>query len=575
MLIKMDKFFEYAEKYVDGIKEAIENYIEDPSISPDKKAVIIINIFSMICAITAAQPLPFADIFILTPLQTVMVYFIAKALNYPINQTKAQELVSYILGIIGYGFLAQHGVLALYKILVPILGSVPTIPVVYGFSAGIGFASKAIIDARMRDKTLSKEEIKRIQRIEKQRAEKELKSKGILSPNLLIKELENTLQQGQEFGKYRKTLKQLSSVLMQERVELEQKTKILSEYKEYFKNISQSEKKELEQYHERYEYSLSQLYVKKNQLDKELQKLSSDLRKAAQENGDLNELLDKFYETENKWKKIISQIEEIQKVYFDVLTQKSIYYKNNIEKLERAKIESQQTFFTDEDIHILKGLLQFIEHEKTSLQEFKSKIAENAELKRQIEMLESDAEKIIQENYELINQLKQKEIEFTQKEMEIEALKKQIDELNRQYQHLLNSFNKNRQHKRNAIVNRFLKCWPEVILTDKVIDDMVDRINNENIQNTLEKEIRNIIDNKTNLSNIKKIHIEGVFEVKFHDRYRMYFARNGNKIHLLRVGTKATQEQDIDWIRNNYKKVLELSNGNENRGYPPHLSERL
>jgi len=100
------------------------------------KSVIIT--YSVICAIVAVQPIPFADIFILTPIQILMGVEIAKKYGVKVGKLESKEVVKQILGVIGMGIIAQQLGLAAARIFWPIFGSIATVPVVFGLSYGMG-----------------------------------------------------------------------------------------------------------------------------------------------------------------------------------------------------------------------------------------------------------------------------------------------------------------------------------------------------------------------------------------------------------------------------------------------------
>jgi hypothetical protein len=62
--------------WINRIKEKIEREVTQietrEDLSTEEKVSRIIHMFSATCAAAAAQPLPFADIFILTPIQAYM-----------------------------------------------------------------------------------------------------------------------------------------------------------------------------------------------------------------------------------------------------------------------------------------------------------------------------------------------------------------------------------------------------------------------------------------------------------------------------------------------------------------------
>ena len=62
--------------------------IDDLDISDDKKIEKIIILFSTVCAAVAIQPIAFAEIFILTPIQAFMGTRIAKIRGYSFSMTE-------------------------------------------------------------------------------------------------------------------------------------------------------------------------------------------------------------------------------------------------------------------------------------------------------------------------------------------------------------------------------------------------------------------------------------------------------------------------------------------------------
>lgn len=107
-------------------------------ISEGEKAAMLINRFSVVCAAVAIQPLPFADILILTPIQILMAERIASVRGMNISETEAKEILIEVGKVIGLGLLAQQAAIGLYKTILPGLGGFMSIPLVYGLTYGIG-----------------------------------------------------------------------------------------------------------------------------------------------------------------------------------------------------------------------------------------------------------------------------------------------------------------------------------------------------------------------------------------------------------------------------------------------------
>ena len=102
--------------------------IDDLNISEDEKIEKIVLLFSTVCAAVAIQPIPFADIFILTPIQAYMGTRIAKIRGYSFSMN---EVYKEIIGLLGLSFLAQQTAIGLYKTIIPFLGAITTIPLVF------------------------------------------------------------------------------------------------------------------------------------------------------------------------------------------------------------------------------------------------------------------------------------------------------------------------------------------------------------------------------------------------------------------------------------------------------------
>lgn len=155
------------------LKETLESVVEDPSISSNTKANIIVNATALICGIVAVQPIPFADLFILSPIQVVMVTYLSKVLGLKTNDATVQEILAYLVGTLGFGVLSQQVILGLYKTIIPFAGAITTVPLVYMSTFGLGMACKTLINAKKNNITLSKEELKRIRQKEIEKIKKE------------------------------------------------------------------------------------------------------------------------------------------------------------------------------------------------------------------------------------------------------------------------------------------------------------------------------------------------------------------------------------------------------------------
>ena len=120
------------------LKSEVLNIENRTDISNDEKVARIIKIFATTCAAVAVQPIPFADIFVLTPIQAYMGTRIAAIRGVPVSEAKVKEIIKELASVVGLGLLSQQLVIGGYKTFIPFLGAFTTIPIVYGLTYSIG-----------------------------------------------------------------------------------------------------------------------------------------------------------------------------------------------------------------------------------------------------------------------------------------------------------------------------------------------------------------------------------------------------------------------------------------------------
>lgn len=142
-------------------------------ITDDEKVTQIIKITSVVCASLAIQPIPFADIFVLTPIQGLMGSRIAAVRGIPISKNDSIETVKQILGTIGLGLTAQQLVIGGYKTFIPFAGGLFTIPIVFGLTYGIGRVMDQYLINKSKGRILNRDELRKIFRQGKKEGKKE------------------------------------------------------------------------------------------------------------------------------------------------------------------------------------------------------------------------------------------------------------------------------------------------------------------------------------------------------------------------------------------------------------------
>ena len=163
----------------DTLKQEVTEIEFRQDMSVEEKISRITHITCTTCSLLATQPLPFADIFILTPIQAYMGTRIAAIRGMPVQEEEVTDLIKEIAGVVGMGVIAQQTAIGLFKTILPWLGGLMTVPLVYGLSFAIMRVIDVWYEAKSRGATLTAEDIKKIWRT----AREEGKSQGQQNQN--------------------------------------------------------------------------------------------------------------------------------------------------------------------------------------------------------------------------------------------------------------------------------------------------------------------------------------------------------------------------------------------------------
>jgi len=146
----------------DKIKKEITEIEHRTDITNDQKVSHITHIACATCAAVAIQPIPFADIFVLTPIQAYFASRIAAIRGVPVSESDASDWVKEIIGIVGMAIIAQQIAIGIWKLVTFGLGGVLTIPLVYGLTYAVMKVADAYFSAKARNEKLSDEQIKKV-----------------------------------------------------------------------------------------------------------------------------------------------------------------------------------------------------------------------------------------------------------------------------------------------------------------------------------------------------------------------------------------------------------------------------
>ena len=131
-------------------------------LTDDQKADRIVVMFATGCAGIAVQPIPFADFFILTPLQAFMGTRLAAIRGVRLSEQESTDVLKQLMSVVGVVVVAQELGRAAARVLFPIFGGVATVPVVFGLTYAIGTVMDKFFVYKAAGRTLSKDQIRGI-----------------------------------------------------------------------------------------------------------------------------------------------------------------------------------------------------------------------------------------------------------------------------------------------------------------------------------------------------------------------------------------------------------------------------
>ena len=146
------------------LKKEITEIEHRSDLSDNEKVARITHIACATCAGIAIQPIPFGDIFFLTPVQAYLGSRVAAIRGVPVSKSATSDVIKEIIGVIGMGIVAQQIGIGVWKIVTGGLGGLLTIPLVYGLTYAMMGVIDAYYSAKARNRKLSEKQIKDIWR---------------------------------------------------------------------------------------------------------------------------------------------------------------------------------------------------------------------------------------------------------------------------------------------------------------------------------------------------------------------------------------------------------------------------
>ena len=122
------------------LKQVLDNFNfdVDPDKSRDENADEVIKAAALLSGAIAVEPLPFADMLLITPVQLKMVLHVGKIYGFEITSDRAREIVTELGATLAYGFAARQLMRGVVKLVAPVIGGIVTAPLVYGWTFGLG-----------------------------------------------------------------------------------------------------------------------------------------------------------------------------------------------------------------------------------------------------------------------------------------------------------------------------------------------------------------------------------------------------------------------------------------------------
>lgn len=138
------------------------NFDIDPDKSTDENVEDVIKSASLLSGAIAIEPVPFADILLITPVQAKMVLHIGKIYGFEITPARSREIMRELGVTVAYGMAARQVMRGVIKAAVPVVGGIVTSPMVYGWTFALGRLAERHFQARVAELPFSKTEARAV-----------------------------------------------------------------------------------------------------------------------------------------------------------------------------------------------------------------------------------------------------------------------------------------------------------------------------------------------------------------------------------------------------------------------------
>ncbi|MEF2279266.1 YcjF family protein [Deinococcus sp. YIM 134068] len=153
------------------VKQVLDNFNfdVDPDLTQDENVEEVIKSAALLSGAIAVEPVPFADILLITPLQAKMVLHIGKIYGFEVTPARAREIAQELGVTVGYGVIARQVMRGLAKLALPVIGGIITAPAVYGWTFALGRVAQTYFERKRQGLPFEKrEQVKVVQEAKEQ-----------------------------------------------------------------------------------------------------------------------------------------------------------------------------------------------------------------------------------------------------------------------------------------------------------------------------------------------------------------------------------------------------------------------
>ncbi|ACO46613.1 YcjF family protein [Deinococcus deserti] len=132
------------------VKQVMDNFNfdVDPELSLEENVDEVIKSAALLSGAIAVEPIPFADMLLITPVQAKMVLHIGKVYGFDVTPERASEIARELGVTFAYGLAARQVMRGLAKMALPVIGGLITAPAVYGWTFALGRMAQNYFERR-------------------------------------------------------------------------------------------------------------------------------------------------------------------------------------------------------------------------------------------------------------------------------------------------------------------------------------------------------------------------------------------------------------------------------------------